>query len=50
MLPFSAGRTTLRSASPPHSLAAVTVPVYVVNPISRDSSPYRSRTSWPSVS
>ena len=29
----------LRSAIPPHSLAAVTVPEYVVNPIKRESSP-----------
>ena len=49
-LPFSAGLTNLRSAIPPHSLAAVTVPEYVVNPINRESSPYCSRTNCPSVS
>ncbi len=47
MLPLSAGRTTFRRATLPHSLAAVTVPAYVLSPIEppRDSSPYRSRTS-----
>ncbi|COX48204.1 Uncharacterised protein [Mycobacterium tuberculosis] len=28
----------------------MTVPVYVLNPMLRDSSPYRSRTIWPRVS
>jgi hypothetical protein len=41
MLPLSAGRTVFRSATPPHSLAAVTVPEYVLNPMRRDSLPYR---------
>lgn len=32
MLPPSAGRTALRAAEPPHSPAAVTVPVDVLKP------------------
>jgi hypothetical protein len=36
MLPGNAGRTRLRSAGASHSLAAVTVPSNVVNPIETD--------------